>query len=362
MNIVALTPGGARLAKRIREHKPKAALWLSENSLEETDSNANLCIWRPPLKEAFTRVFAAGQPIIFIGALGILVRLLAPLITDKRKDPPVVLVDEGGQFVISVLAGHWGGANDLAIEIARNLAATPVVTTATDVVGLPAVDVFARRYHAVPEPWGAIKQVSSGLLQGLEVEWFIEEKFLHPLQEIDCMNVPWEAWKHQASTKKLRVLLTGQSVESHATLTLYPQHIVAGVGCRKGIQVKDISQAIELAFQQVNIHPKCLTAITSAWVKSEEPALVEFARIANVPFKTFSADEIEQCCAQHPEIAGSNFVDQSIGVRAVCEPTALLAHPQARMILKKIVFGPVTIALAEVPWPLSDWDPVTAIK
>ena len=93
------------------------------------------------LEEAFAQQF----PVIFIGALGITVRAIAPLIRHKTVDSPVLVLDEAGQFVIPVLSGHLGGANELAQQIAESLHSAAVVTTATDVNGLFAVDVFARK-------------------------------------------------------------------------------------------------------------------------------------------------------------------------------------------------------------------------
>ena len=114
------------------------------------------------LEEAFAQQF----PVIFIGALGIAVRAIAPLIRHKTVDSPVLVLDEAGQFVIPVLSGHLGGANELAQQIAESLHSAAVVTTATDVNGLFAVDVFARKNGLRVCNPEAIRHVSGKLLQG----------------------------------------------------------------------------------------------------------------------------------------------------------------------------------------------------
>ncbi|MTV50241.1 hypothetical protein GJ688_14790 [Heliobacillus mobilis] len=379
MNVLALTPGGADLARRIGVALPEAVLWLPAkisptSNLESCISRADQC-WQPPLRETFERLFTSGQPLVFIGALGILVRMAAPFLVDKRTDPPVVVVDEAGQFVISVLSGHWGGANDLALEISRQIGATPVITTATDVVGLPAVDTFARHIGAVPEPWSNVKKISSAMLRGAPIEWLCDHQFYDALVKQN-RTYPWKLWDPAETAKRkderetvvvstvesalpqeeaLKVLLTHRVGNDSATLRLRPRFIVAGLGCRKGVPTETVMGAIDQAFQQVGIHPDCLLSIASAWVKAEERAFLETARIRKVPFQTYKSDEIEECCTRHrDDIPGSDFVAQKIGVKAVCEPTALLAHRRARLLLKKRVLESVTVALAEVPWPLSD--------
>ncbi|ABZ84940.1 precorrin-3b c17-methyltransferase, putative [Heliomicrobium modesticaldum Ice1] len=418
MNVLALTPGGSALARRIGNVFPEARLWLPVGGDEGIDAGAGdtdahgagiidatttndtaeatVLRWRPPLRNTFGLIFSAGKPILFIGALGILVRLLAPRIADKRTDPPVIALDEGGRFVISVLAGHWGGANELAKEVSRRIGAVPVITTATDVAGLPAVDTFARRWGARIEPWAAVKKIASAQLRGDAIKWLADERFLPVLKKLEPA-FPWHPsqkptreplWKQPASgmspsgdqisgaltsdeaslcelnqkTKTQRVLFSSRWVEPPVDLRLFPRCLIAGIGCRRGVSLEQVHVAFREACQIVDIHPRCLTAIASAWVKAEEPALIALAKTYDVPFRTFSADEIQACCASHREIGGSLFVADAIGVKAVCEPTALLTHPQARLLLKKRAAGPVTVALAEVPWPSSDWDQATGIR
>ncbi|MBM7867203.1 cobalamin biosynthesis protein CbiG [Heliobacterium gestii] len=400
MNVLALTPGGSALAQRIGAAFPEARLWLpaacaedvggagdagdtdttrrerpSEGPVAAVPAGEAITRWRPPLRETFGQIFAEGKPLLFIGALGILVRMLAPRIADKRTDPPVIALDEGGRFVISILSGHWGGANELAEEVGRRIGAVPVITTATDVNALPAVDTFARRWGARVEPWGAVKKIASAQLRGEPVEWLADERFLPLLNELEGA-FPWQprreslptgspaeatpSGKREAAAR--RVLFSSHWDEPPVDLRLFPRSIVAGIGCRRGVSLEQVLRAFREACQAAAVHPHCLAAIASAWVKAEEKALLDLAKEYKVPFLTFSADQIQACCASHREIGGSQFVTDAIGVKAVCEPTALLTHPQARLLLKKRAVGPVTVALAEVPWPSSDWDRATATR
>ncbi|QGG46901.1 cobalt-precorrin 5A hydrolase [Heliorestis convoluta] len=382
MNIIALTPGGANLGSRIASVFPESILWIPEDLdfLGETNRYRR---WKKPLQPTFGGIYQEGRPILFIGALAILVRFLGPLMTNKKQDPPVVALDEKGHHVIAVLSGHWGGANELAHQVAQAIDAKPVITTATDVVEVPAVDLFARRYGARIDPWENVKKISSALLRQQPVQWLMEEKFLqywqryikNKLSPLDKeykvapeLQIPWQTWTSHIKDEEekrelalgdnkgnnLTVLCTSTRKKSPATITLYPRYIVAGIGCRRGVSLEKVKAALHQAFVEAEIDERCLLAIASGWIKKEEPALVELARERELPFYTFQPYEIENCCNQHEEITASSFVYQTIGVKALCEPAALLVHQRSRLLVTKRSYGPVTIALAEAPWPLLD--------
>ncbi|KAB2954182.1 cobalt-precorrin 5A hydrolase [Heliorestis acidaminivorans] len=388
MNIIALTPGGTALAGKISNHFPHSTIWLPEDLQDKKPEGLEaLCKhWQKPLREDFQKIYRQGQPLLFIGALAILVRFLAPLIEDKQTDPPVLALDEEGQYVISVLSGHWGGANELAHKVAQAIQARPVITTATDVKKLPAIDTFARRFNAHLEPREGIKKISSSLLRQQPLQWYMEEKFLKnwksyllaeqsnheeepqtplpPETLIAWQSWPKDKWKQSDNCQEgtLTVLCTTARVKEQVTLTLYPRYIVAGIGCRRGVSLEKVEKALEQAFESAKISEHCLLAIASGWIKATENALLELAQSRQVPFITFTADEINDCCQQHQEISTSTFVYQSIGVKALCEPTALLVHPNSQIIQSKRKYGPVTVALAEVPWPLLDLDQLVKRK
>ena len=147
---------------------------------------------RVPLSRIFLEeAFAQQFPVIFIGALGIAVRAIAPLIRHKTVDSPVLVLDEAGQFVIPVLSGHLGGANELAQQIAESLHSAAVVTTATDVNGLFAVDVFARKNGLRVCNPEAIRHVSGKLLQGEIIVMAVDPACMSP-EEVAELQPPKE--------------------------------------------------------------------------------------------------------------------------------------------------------------------------
>src|SRR5436309_629105 len=129
--IIVLTPNGRALGTRLIRALGKGDVICPAGSLRET----------------LSELFETGRPLICIMALGIVVRIVGALAKDKETDPPVVVIDEAGQFVISVLGGHASGANKLAGQLAKELGAIPVITTASDALGLPALDLIGKDWN-----------------------------------------------------------------------------------------------------------------------------------------------------------------------------------------------------------------------
>ena len=175
--IWAVTPNGARLADRMAADMPDADVFVSQNLDPE-----NAAINRfARLSVSVTEKFDHYGGHIFIMATGIVVRVLAPLIQDKTSDPAVVVVDELGKNAISLLSGHIGGSNELTVEVARILEANPVITTATDINRVPAIDVLARENGLAIENPGAIKNINMALVKKEPVGVYDRHKFLEKI-------------------------------------------------------------------------------------------------------------------------------------------------------------------------------------
>ncbi|MDD4400616.1 MAG: cobalamin biosynthesis central domain-containing protein, partial [Desulfitobacteriaceae bacterium] len=164
--VITLTKAAADVGSCIREQIPDAVLYVQARYGKDFPAaeiiDGKLPLFVKGLWDAYSR-------LIFIMAAGIVVRMIAPLLSSKTEDPAVVVLDEKGQCVISLLAGHWGGANELAREIAAGLGALPVITTATDVEGLPAWDELARRNGCTLENSGHLKKITGLMLDGQTV-------------------------------------------------------------------------------------------------------------------------------------------------------------------------------------------------
>ncbi|MHB8158359.1 MAG: cobalt-precorrin 5A hydrolase [Desulfocucumaceae bacterium] len=289
--------------------------------------------------------FSGYRGLVMIMALGIVVRTIAPHIRDKRKDPAVVALDEGGNFAISVLSGHVGGANELAGIIASGLGARAVITTATDVAGVPAIDVLARDFKLEPDPSGAIKKFNAALARGEKV--YIYSEYNLPLTGTECLHLrPWELLV--AEKAELRALVTGRIdiFPRSGELVLRPRNLVAGVGCKKGCPASDIIREVVEGIKSAGRSLLCLSALATISEKASEEGIIAAAEALGVPLRVFGKEEIKDAIEKYG-LSSSQFVEQKMGVGGVCEPAAMLACRKGRLLAAKIKGPGVTVAVAE---------------
>jgi len=318
---LSFTDRGASLAESLRERlggTAECARRLPDFSLTEWTAAA----------------FARADALVFIGAVGIAVRAVAPYLRSKALDPAVVAVDERARFAVPVASGHLGGANDLAREIARLTGAQAVVTTATDAGGVFAVDEWARRQGCAVVNPPKIKTVSSALLAGRQVrirsDFPVEGR--PPAGVTLCADQPWDAC--------VSIFRGGEG------LRLAPRAAVLGVGCRRGTPAEALERAFAELTERTGLEPLAVCAAATIDLKADEPGLLAFCRSRGWPLRTYSAEELSRA---EGEFSASAFVQSVTGVDNVCERSAVLACGGGTLIQKKIAGGGVTMALAVRP-------------
>lgn len=307
------------------------------------------------LNEWIEEGFRLSQSFIFVGACGIAVRLIAPYVKDKQRDSAVLVVDEAGKFVIPILSGHLGGANELARELAELLGAQAVLTTATDVNGFFAVDDFARKNGLSLFPKDGIRKVSSKILENGRIRMRIEEGILFDkaqLPEEICLAGEEEPvdveivlssgmgekdTKVQSETDNSR-----EDRETGASLTLTMKPYVVGMGCKKGTSFEALSSFLEEA---LTVPLSQVAAITSMDLKKKEEGLLTLAAANHLPFYTFSKEELLTVTGDE---AHSGFVEAVTGVSNVCEKSALYyAGKGSKLVQTKTAGCGITLAVAK---------------
>ena len=293
----------------------------------------------PGLADWAAEQFAHADALIFVGAVGIAVRAIAPHCRNKAVDPAVVVLDECGHFAVPILSGHLGGANDLARALAAVCGAVPVITTATDANGVFAVDAWARHQNcAVLEP-GRIKRVSSRLLAGGPVRYRSE----FPIAgQAPAGVVP--AGEAERADFALTPFPAGDA------LHLIPKIGVLGIGCRRGTSAAQLEAAFAQFCAAHGLAAVCITAAASIDLKAHEPGLLEFCRIHGWPVQFYSAAQLQNAPGQ---FTPSAFVRSVTGVDNVCERAAVQAAG-GTIILPKQAGNGVTFALALRPFA-PDW-------
>ena len=369
--VIALTEGGAETAARLRSLAGTCLGLARQGSAHQTEVldvkillpaklHARLGFGQPysgSTAELIKEVFATFQGIVCIMAAGIVVRSIAPLLQGKDQDPGVVVVDEAGQFAVSLLSGHLGRANDLAREVAKVLGGTPVITTATDVQGVLAVDVLARDLGVKLEPVARIVKVNSVLARGQSVVLLTENPLplgeKHPLWDsssgwevIVCKRDIWQEAKDLQDQGKTVVLFTARTGDPDV-LCLRPQSIVAGVGCRRGIPAGRILAEINAGLLAARRSPLSLKKICSITEKAQEQGILEAVESLGVISEFYPKELLQKFLDNYKGLTQSNFVNQQMGVGGVCEPASLAGCRQGTLILKKQAKNGVTVALAE---------------
>ena len=277
--------------------------------------------------------FADSDALVFIGATGIAVRAIAPHVRDKFSDPAVVSVDEAGQFAVPMLSGHVGGANDLAREVAAAIGARAVVSTATDVNGLFAVDEWARKQGLALVERQIAKEVSACLLDGGTVG------FASDIAVEGALPSGVEEGPHELGIKV--GLDTADCPFAH-TLHLVPRVVTVGVGCKRGTDATALEAFVRGALGNARVSPAAVARVASIDVKRDEEAVLALARALGCEPVFYSA---EQLAAVEGIFASSDFVRAAVGVDNVCERAAVAGG--ARLIGGKEAHEGMTVALGQ---------------
>lgn len=263
-----------------------------------------------PVMQWAREAFADADALLFIGACGIAVRAIAPLCRDKTIDPAVLVMDEMGRHIIPILSGHIGGANDLALLLAQKTGAEPVLTTATDVRGIPAIDSWAVKNDCAIENKSAIQAVSSAALAGKPVGVAITERELRP---------PFPV-----------------------TLFLRPRTLTVGVGCKRGTDAAHLESCFRAFLHENGVSPLSVRAVATIDIKKDEAAILALCEKHRFPLQTYSAAALN---AVPGAFAHSDFVMKTVGCGCVCERAAVLASG-GRLLVGKTAMEGVTLALA----------------
>ncbi len=298
--------------------------------------------------------FKNQDALVFVGAVGIAVRAVAPCLQTKTMDAAVLVLDERGNYCIPILSGHMGGANMLALFISERSPAVPVITTATDIQGKWAADVFAVKNKLVIKDMEKAKQISAKVLGGKKLLLLADaEEMINEEQYIDCLEIRRSGQMEEAGVRTGAVpdVYIGYTIKKapKKALCLIPRAVTAGIGCRKGTGKETICRAVEKALENAGIFRESLEAAASIDLKKNEPGLLDYCESVGIPFFTYSKEEL---LAMEGIFSGSEFVEQVTGVDNVCERSALLSSG-GRLIMKKQVYDGVTVALAVRKWSVS---------
>ena len=293
---------------------------------------------RKPSVSFYGEQFLWADALIFVGSCGIAVRGIAPHVKDKTTDPAVLCVDELGTYVIPLLSGHIGGANELARKLAVDLKAIPVITTATDINHRFSVDTWAVKNGFAIGSMKASKMVSAKILEAA-VPLVSDFPIVGTLP---AGVIQGSAVYRRCPEAEVGIYITWKRIKPFGeTLSLFPRVLHLGIGCRKGTDTAVIREVVNQVFLDNQIDQRAVCCVASIDLKANERGLLEFCEGNKWPVKFYSAKELQ---AVEGEFTPSEFVQNITGVDNVCERAALIGAKE--LLVKKTAMCGVTVAVA----------------
>ncbi|MCT4617788.1 MAG: cobalt-precorrin 5A hydrolase [Marinisporobacter sp.] len=336
--IITLTKGGMKLGLNLLKAIGGAVLYvhpkfyIAGENIKKIDGK---------MSEFTGEIFHQYKCLIFIMSTGIVVRSIAPFIQDKKTDPAVVVLDEKGKNVISLLSGHIGGANLHTKKIAQILNANPVITTASDVNELIAVDTLAMALGCEIEDFSDATKVTAHIVNGERIG-LISDRMINLALPKNIIRINRDQ-VHEGF--KGLIYITDKTMENdiiYDSVILRPKSIILGIGCRRGKSEEEILSTIEDSLTDLKVSKKSIKHIATVDIKKDEEGLIRATKSLKVPLMIVEREDIKKVENQFNQ---SQFVKKQIGVGAVCEPVAFLTSKNGKMIQKKKGYNGITIAV-----------------
>ncbi|MGQ9501402.1 MAG: precorrin-4 C(11)-methyltransferase [Anaerolineae bacterium] len=353
--IITLTRHGSALGRRLHHLLPHSVLYIparyADNQMSEKAEAESIKPYVVSVRQVLQDAFQQHSALVCIMSSGIVVRELAPLLRSKYEDAGVVVVDEQGRYAVSLLAGHRGGANLLARQVADLLGGHAVVTTASDVQEIPALDLLGHEYGWALERSEWMTAVCAALVNGDHVGVLQEcgdDRWLQNTLPANFIRYASLADMQQAAPEAAVVITYRHVPETFVqnipkTIIYHPRVLVVGVGCNRHTPSEEILQAIDTTFQEAGLARSSVALIATIEDKADEAGLLEACAIRSWPLKVYTRREI----ASLGELSNpSPWAQHALGVPGVAEPAALLGAATQHLLVAKRKFANVTVAVA----------------
>ncbi|WP_026089174.1 MULTISPECIES: cobalt-precorrin 5A hydrolase [Bacillus] len=352
--IVAITKHGVELARKLHAVFTHSDLYYMSKLERGDEQQKHIQLFSGSVRLLLPVLFRKYDGLILIISLGAVVRMIAPILQDKKTDPGIVVIDDRGENVISVLSGHLGGANELTHEVAASLGASAIITTASDVQKTIPVDLFGSRFGWVWDSAEKLTPVSASVVneervaiiqESGEKNWWTFEREMpsHFTLYSDIQTALID--KPQAA-----LVITHRKLndDEHAILengVVYrPKSLAIGMGCNRGTSAEEIEQVILNTMDELKLSIKSVKAICTIDLKKDELGLVEVANKYDWEFVYYSPQELNKVKIEQP----SDTVYKYTGAHGVSEPAVRLYTRADELVLVKKKSGNTTISVGVI--------------
>lgn len=322
--IMTLTSGGLKLAKNLKQHYPEMVIYTSKKFADHDCKLIGLS-----LSELVGQLFKTQEVLIFMMATGIVVRTIAPYLKHKAVDPAVIVMDEKGQFVISLLSGHLGKANEWAEKIAHSIQGKAVITTASDVNGVIAVDMLAEYLQCGISDFKQAKEITAMLIENQEIGLYstvevpaeIRNNYtIVDLKDNKLLNLSALIYISEEAPQQISI----------PYVWLIPKTLTIGIGCKRGKTEEELLVFLKEILGSIGKSLESIKQLASVSIKQDEEGLVALGKRLRVPLICL---EITQIQAVEDRFEGSEFVQETLGVKAVSEPCGYIVSNYGECML-----------------------------
>jgi len=343
ISVLAITKNGINIGEKLKKLFPN---WEIFAPVKLSNQNKSITWYSEPTSDKIIELFKNSNALICLFSLGAVIRLIAPHLKDKKTDPAVIVIDDKTNFVISVLSGHIGGANELTQEISEKLNALPVITTAADVNKTIAVDLVGREFGWKIDDDTTVTKISAHMVNAESIGVFQQtnnQKWYKQLPKNVTIYNNLEELKK--SNSKAHLIISDEIIDnelSQESVIYRPQSLVIGIGLHWDTTKDTIKEGIEHCLKKFNLSSKSIAKLVSIKKPEDVQGLIDLGKEMQVPVEYVDREELAEIITPNP----STTVKAFEGTASVSEAAAIKVS-KGELIVEKQKFPPnLTVAIA----------------
>ena len=343
VSVLVITKNGVKSGEKLKELFPN---WNIFAPGKLSNENESITWYSEPTTDKIIELFKNSNALICIFSLGAVIRLIAPHLKDKKTDPAVIVIDDKINFVISVLSGHIGGANELTEEISVKLNALPVITTAADVNKTIAVDLVGREFNWKIDDETTVTKISAHMVNAESIGVFQQTGNRKWYKELPKNVKIYDSLEElKKSNSKAHLIISDAVIDnelSQESVIYRPQSLVIGIGLHWDTSKDTIKEGIEFCLEKFNLSSKSIAKLVSIKKPEDVQGLIDLGKEMQIPVEYIDREELAEIITPNP----SSTVKAFEGTASVSEAAAIKVS-NGKLIVEKQKFPPnLTIAIA----------------